>query len=165
MSITTDVRKYGENVLDEARKPWYAAVGAERPGLRPDPEAADPAAGRGAGAGAQAPWHRRRAGRGRPARRGRHARPGRPRRPTSAYTGLVREQYQTLAHRGELVVRRLRRSPEVREAFDKAEELVSDAGQKVGQAEDKVTQPGSVKTATPRRAAARKAPAKRTAKS
>ena len=40
-----------------------------------------------------------------------------------AYTGVVREQYLTLAHRGELVVRRLRRSPEVREAFDKAEEL------------------------------------------
>ncbi len=164
MSITTDVRKYGETVLDEARKPWYAAVGAgdlaydqiqkqltQLPGevqervrkLRGTAGELDAANLRTAVGTAT----------------------GQAKETYVAYTGLVREQYQTLAHRGELVVRRLRRSPEVREAFDKAEELISDAGQKVGQAEDKVTKPGSVKTATPRRAAARKAPAKRTAKS
>ena len=164
MSITTDVRKYGETVLDEARKPWYAAVGASdlaydqiQKQLTQLPGEVQERVRKLRGTAGELDAANLRAAVG--------TATGQAKETYVAYTGLVREQYQTLAHRGELVVRRLRRSPEVREAFDKAEELISDAGQKVGQAEDKVTKPGAVKTATPRRAAARKAPAKRTAKS
>ena len=168
MPITDDVRKYGGTVLeqgkvalDEARKPWYAAVGAgelaygqlsqqltQLPAevqarvrrLQTVPAQLDPAAVRGAVE-------------------------------TATAQGLTqaRETYESLAHRGELVVRRLRRSPEVKETFGKAQELVAEAGEAVAAAEDTVTKPGP--TATRKPAApkatptARKAPAKRTAKS
>jgi hypothetical protein len=168
MSITTDVRKYGETVLeqgkqalDEARKPWFAAVGA-----------GDLAYGRVQKQLTQLPGElqvqlrrlRETAGEIDAA----HLRDavgtaaGQAREVYVAYTDLARERYEELAHRGELVVRRLRRSPEVSDAFDKAEELISEAGEKVEQAEEKVTKPGPAKTA-PRGTSARKAPAKRTA--
>ena len=161
MPITDDVRKYGGTVLDEARKPWYAAVGAgelaygqlsqqltQLPAevqarvrkLQTVPAQLDPAAVRGAVE-------------------------------TATAQGLTqaRETYESLAHRGELVVRRLRRSPEVRETFDKAQELVAEAGAAVASAEDAVTEPGPTTTRKPAApkatATARKAPGKRTAKS
>ena len=161
MPITDDVRKYGGTVLDEARKPWYAAVGAgelaygqlsqqltQLPAevqarvrkLQTVPAQLDPAAVRGAVE-------------------------------TATAQGLTqaRETYVSLAHRGELVVRRLRRSPAVRETFGKAQELVAEAGEAVAAAEDTVTKPGPTATRKPAEAkatsTARKAPAKRTAKS
>lgn len=168
MSITTDVRKYGETVLEqgrvvleEARKPWFAAVGAgelafgqlsqlptevqarlrklQTEAVNLDPkDAVQTVTGKALGAYGQ-------------------------------YATQAIETYESLAHRGELVVRRLRRSPEVKSAFDRAEELVADAGQTVAAAEEKVTKPGPVTTtkpATDKAAAptARKAPAKRTPK-
>lgn len=169
MSITTDVRKYGETVLeqgkqalDEARKPWYAAVGAgdlaydriqkqltelptEVQARLRQLRATDLDASR--------------------VRSVVDSAAGQAKEAYVSYTGLAREQYESLAHRGELVVRRLRRSPEVQEAFEAAEGVIAATGDKVGQAEDKVTKPGAIKTAAPRRTTARKAPAKRTAKS
>lgn len=175
MPITTDVRKYGETVLeqgkvalDEARKPWYAAVGAGelaygqlqqqltqlpvevQTRLRKLQENAgqlDAAQLRDA-VEAAAEQAREAAG---------------------TVATQARETYESLAHRGELVVRRLRRSPEVRGAFDKAEELVSEAGETIGKAEEKVTRPGRTTTRKPATArttsptTARKAPAKRPA--
>jgi hypothetical protein len=180
MPITDDVRKYGETVreqgkvaLDEARKPWYAAVGAgelaygqltqqltQLPAevqarvrkLQTVPAQLDPTAVRGVVETATS----------------------QSLKVYGFYTAQARETYETLAHRGELVVRRLRRSPEVRETFDKAQELVADAGQTVAAAEEKVTEPGPTTTRKPAAAkttpaktpsTARKAPAKRTAKS
>lgn len=165
MPITDDVRKYGGTVLeqgkvvlDEARKPWYAAVGAgelvtrqlvQVPGevqvrltklQSTDPkDAVQTATGKALSAYGTA-------------------------------AAQAKETYEELAHRGELVVRRLRRSPEVKSAFDRAEEIVADAGDAVSGAEDKVTKPGPVSTRKPAAAkttptTARKAPAKRTAKS
>ena len=165
MSISTDVRKYRETVLeqgkqalDEARKPWYAAVGAGdlaydriQQQLTQLP------------AEVQGQLRRFRATAGELDAAHLKAAVGQAKETYVAYTGLAREQFESLAHRGELVVRRLRRSPEVRGAFDTAEGLISDAGRKVGQAEDAVTKPGPVKTAAPRRSTARKAPASRTA--
>jgi hypothetical protein len=181
MPITDDVRKYRETVLeqgkvalDEVRKPWYAAVGASElaygqlqaqlsqlptevqarlrklqdGGKQIDAAAVRSAVENAAGQAAGA---------------------------YGTYTAQAKETYETLAHRGELVVRRLRRSPEVKSSFDKAEELVTDAGKTVAKAEDAVTKPGPTTTrkpaatsapaakATP--ATARKAPAKRTDKS
>ncbi|HEV7657981.1 MAG TPA: hypothetical protein VGP36_25045 [Mycobacteriales bacterium] len=179
MPITDDVRKYGETVLeqgkvalDEARKPWYAAVGAgelavgqlqqqltqlpaevqarvrklQTNGKQIDPaavrSAVETAAGQAAGA-------------------------------YETYAAQAKETYESLAHRGELVVRRLRRSPEVKDTFAKAEEIVSDAGKTVATAEEKVTKPGRTTTRTPAatrkapaatKTTARKAPAKRTPK-
>jgi hypothetical protein len=83
------------------------------------------------------------------------------------YAAQARDTYESLAHRGELVVRRIRRSDEVKETFEKAGDAVADAGKAVGKAEDVVTRPGRPAT-TPkpaaRTASARKAPAKRAPK-
>jgi exonuclease VII small subunit len=181
--ITDEVKKYGETVLeqgkvalDEARKPWYAAVGAgelaygqlqaqlaQLPAevqarvrkLQANGKQLDPAVVREAVENATAEGLKA----------------------YGTYAAQAKETYETLAHRGELVVRRLRRSPEVTETFEKAQELVADAGQTVAAAEDKVTKPGRPVTrkpaapkATTTKAAkatpttARKAPAKRTPK-
>jgi hypothetical protein len=180
MPITDDVRKYGETVLEqgkvaleEARKPWYAAVGAgelaygqlqaqlaQLPAevqarlrkLQTNGKQLDPAVVREAVENATAEGLKA----------------------YGTYAAQAKETYETLAHRGELVVRRLRRSPEVAETFEKAQELVADAGQTVAAAEDKVTKPGrpvTRKPAAPKAPAAkatpstaRKAPAKRTPK-
>jgi hypothetical protein len=181
MSLSTeDVRRtvleQGKVALDEARKPWLAAVGAtdlaygqlreqlkelpvELRKLQSVPGQLDPAqlrqtveAARGAA---------RDAGR--------------------AYATAARDTYETLAHRGDLVVRRIRRRPEVRETFEAAEEVLSEAHDAVAKAEEKVTRPtgttrkpathtapartAPARTAAARTAPARKAAAKRTAKS
>jgi uncharacterized protein YjbJ (UPF0337 family) len=176
MPITDDVRKYGETVLeqgkvalDEARKPWYAAVGAgelaygqlsaqltQLPArvreLQSVPTQLDPAAVRGAVETATSQGLK----------------------VYGAYTNQAKETYEQLAHRGELVVRRLRRSPEVKETFGKAQELVAEVNETVATAEDKVTKPGRTTTRKPvapkatvkaAPTTARKAPAKRTPKS
>ena len=158
MSIHTEVRRYRETVLEqgkvaleEARKPWYAAVGAgelayeqlsqlpaEVQGrlrtLQPDGRELDAATVRSAVENAAA-----------------------------TYAAQAREAYESLARRGELAVRRLRRSPEVAETFEKAEDVVADAGKAVAAAEEKVTRPGPAVTRTPavKTAPARKASAKR----
>ncbi len=168
MPITDDVRKYGGTVLDEARKPWYAAVGAgelaygqlsqqltQLPAevqarvrkLQTVPEKLDPTAVREVVETATS----------------------QSMKVYGFYTTQAKETYESLAHRGELVVRRLRRSPEVKETFGKAQELVAEAGEAVAAAEDTVTKPGPTATRKPAApkatSTARKAPAKRTAKS
>jgi exonuclease VII small subunit len=183
MPITDDVRKYGETVLeqgrlalDEARKPWYAAVGAgelaasqlqtQLSQLPAEVQARirklqqaqlDPAVVRQAVENATAEGLKA----------------------YGTYAAQAKETYETLAHRGELVVRRLRRSPEVTETFEKAQDLVAEAAGTVAVAEEKVTKPGPTTTRKPAAAksstarsstakatptTARKAPAKRTPK-
>lgn len=178
MPITDEVRKYGGTVreqgkvaLDEARKPWYAAVGAgelaygqlsqqltQLPAevqtrvrrLQSVPGQLDPAVVRDVVETAASQGLR----------------------VYGAYTTTAREAYESLAHRGELVVRRLRRSPEVTDAFEAAQGLVADAGETVAAAEQKVTRPGPTTTRKPAAAkpagkattTARKAPAKRSPK-
>jgi cell division septation protein DedD len=179
MPITDDVRKYGETVLeqgrlalDEARKPWYAAVGAgelaasqlqaQLSQLPAEVQARirklqhngqfDPAVVRQAVENATAEGLKA----------------------YGTYAAQAKETYETLAHRGELVVRRLRRSPEVTETFEKAQDLVAEAAGTVAVAEEKVTKPGPTTTRKPAApksstakataTTARKAPAKRTPK-
>lgn len=166
MPISTEVRKYRETVLeqgkvalDEARKPWYAAVGATdlaygqlREQLKDLPaEAQARLRSLQSGAG-QLDTAQLRGAVGTATTQAREA--------YGAYLTQVRDSYESLAHRGELVVRRLRRSPEVRAQFDKAEELLSDAERAVETAEQKVTVPNG---STTRKAPARRAPAKRPA--
>jgi hypothetical protein len=164
MPITDDVRKVGETVLeqgkvalDEARKPWYAAVGAgelaygqlqaqltQLPAevqarvrrLQANGKQLDPAVVREAVENATAEGLKA----------------------YGTYAAQAKETYETLAHRGELVVRRLRRSPEVTETFEKAQELVGNAAETVATAEEKVTEPGPTTTRKP--AAAKTGPAK-----
>lgn len=169
--LSTDMRKYGETVreqgkvaLDEARKPWYAAVGAGdlaydriQKQLTQLPAEVQGQLRRFRSTAGELDAAHLKAAVGTAA--------GQAKETYATVTDLAREQYESLAHRGELVVRRMRRSPEVRSAFDKTEDLISDAGRKVEQADDTVTKPGAVKTATPRRTTARKAPAKSTTKS
>lgn len=167
MPISTDVRKYGETVLeqgkvalDEARKPWYAAVGATdlaydqlREQLKELPtEAQARLRGLQSGAGQLDATQLRDAV---------ETAATQAREVYAAYLTQARETYESLAHRGELVVRRLRRSPEVRSAFDRTEDQLSDAGTTVEKAEQKVTSPGRVTTRKP---PARTTPAKGSAK-
>lgn len=169
MPISTDVRKYRETVLeqgkvalDEARKPWYAAVGATdlaygqlREQLEQLKELPAEAQARlrslQSGAGQIDAAHLREAV---------DTATTQAREVYATYLTQARETYESLTHRGELVVRRLRRSPEVHGAFDKAEELLSGAEATVEKAEQKVTRPDGT---TPSNAPARKAPAKRPA--
>jgi hypothetical protein len=145
----TDVRKYGETVLTEARKPWFAAVGAGELayGQLQTQLSALPAE-------VQARLRKLQALDAREAVENATAT---GLKAYGTYTTQARETYESLAHRGELVVRRLRRSPEVKSAFDKVEEIVADA-------DDAVTKPGPTTTKAPaaRKAPARKAPAKKT---
>ncbi len=72
------------------------------------------------------------------------------------YREQAREQYDTLSHRGELVVRRLRRRPELRAAFEQTEKLVEEAEEQV------ILKPASdTSAASARKAPARKAPARK----
>jgi heparin binding hemagglutinin HbhA len=77
-----------------------------------------------------------------------------------SYREQAREQYDTLTHRGELVVRRLRRRPEVRAAFRQTEKLIGRTEEMVEEAEEQVTGK-SASTAQARKAPARKAPARK----
>ena len=173
MPITDDVRKVGETVLeqgkvalDEARKPWYAAVGAGELAasqlqaqlsalpaevqarvrkLQANGKQFDPAVVREAVENATAEGLKA----------------------YGTYAAQAKETYETLAHRGELVVRRLRRSPEVTETFEKAQEIVAGAEEKVTKPGPTTTRkPAATKTATAKAtpSTARKAPAKRTPK-
>lgn len=161
MPITDEVRKRRETALDQgkaalegARKPWYAAVGAgnlayerlnELQGevrtqahkLQTTRRQMDSSTLREAVDSATT--------------RGRNA--------YEAYAAHARETYESLAHRGEIVVRRMRRSHEVKETFERAESVVADAGRAVATAEEKVTHPGPMTTTARKRA--KTAPAKR----
>lgn len=172
MPITDEVRKVGESVLeqgkvalDEARKPWYAVVGASElaAGQLQQQLALLPAE-------VQARIRKLQTGQFDPAvvREAVENATAEGLKAYGTYAAQARETYETLAQRGELVVRRLRRSPEVTETFEKAQHLVAEAGETVAAAEEKVTEPGPVPTRTPaaaETAAPRKAPAKRTPKS
>ena len=89
------------------------------------------------------------------------------------YLSLARDTYQSLAHRGDLVVRRLRRSPEVRNAFDETEKLLDRAEKLVEHAEQAVTTPAprpstapvsKATTSAPKAPAAANGPRKSTAR-
>jgi hypothetical protein len=146
----TDIRKYGETALDEARKPWLAAVGAtdlayDR--LRKQLEEL-PAELRRVREGAT----------GLDVRAAANTAAGQAREVYATTVSTARETYETLAHRGDLVVRRLRRRPEVREGFEKAEQVLADAEKTVAQAEEKVTRPArkpAPRKTTPRKTAAK----------
>lgn len=183
MPITDEVRKVGETVLeqgkvalDEARKPWYAVVGASELAASQLQQLTQ------LPAEVQARIRKLQTGQFDPAavREAVENATAESLKAYGTYAAQARETYETLAHRGELVVRRLRRSPEVAETFEKAQELVAEAGETVAAAEEKVTKPGPATTrpaaatrpaAGTRPAAAkkattpRKAPAKRTPKS
>ena len=163
MSIPDDVRKYGETVLeqgkvalDEARKPWLAAVGATdlaygqlREQLKDLPAEAQTRLRRLQSGAAQIdPVHLRDAV---------ETATSQARQVYAAYATQARETYQSLAHRGELVVRRLRRSPQVRGAFGEAEELLVRAESAVERAEEKVTRPTGTRNAPARKATAKRA--------
>jgi hypothetical protein len=165
MSVSTDVRKYGETVLEqgkvalaETRKPWLAAVGAT-----------DLAYGQLRRQLEELPAELRKlqSGAGRlDVREVVDSATGSARDAAAAYATAVRDTYETLAHRGELVVRRIRRSPEVGETFEAAEAALAKAEKVVADAEEKVTRPAGT-TRKPRTTAAKapaKAPAKRTTK-
>jgi hypothetical protein len=167
MPITDEVRKYGETVLeqgkvalDEARKPWYAAVGAGelavgqlQAQLNQLPIEVQARLRKLQEGGRQLDATTLRSAVETAAEQAADA--------YGSYASHARETYESLAHRGELVVRRLRRSPEVKETFDKAEDLVVGAGKTVAKAEEKVTEPGRPATRRPvtaKTAPVRKAP-------
>jgi hypothetical protein len=152
MPTGTDVKKYGETVLeqgkaalDEARKPLFAAVGATnlafdqlRAQLRDLP----------ADTQEQLRKLQDRAG---------TLDRAKVRKVVEDYADQARETYVTLARRGEKVVRQLRRDPRVRNAFDQTEDLVE-------RAEETVTgRPAkSTRTSTATKAPARKTTARKT---
>ncbi|SRR6266496_3309710 len=168
MPTNTDYRKYADTVLeqgkaafDEARKPLLAWVGATdlaydrlRSQLKELParaqggvESLDPV---------QLSARVRQAVESY-ASQARHA--------YDDYREQAREQYATLSHRGELVVRRLRRRPEVRSAFGRTEKLLSRTEKLVEEAEEQVTgkpaSGASTGSTTSSSSAARKAPARK----
>ena len=151
MPITDEVRKYRETALEQGkvvRKPWYAAVGAGNVAygrltklpdevqtrvrkLRADRRQLDASTLREAVETATT----------------------RSRKAYEGYAAQARETYQSLAHRGEIVVRRMRRSHEVKGTFERAEHVVAEAGRAVATAEEKVTHPGPMTTTAPKPAA------------
>jgi heparin binding hemagglutinin HbhA len=78
-----------------------------------------------------------------------------------SYREQAREQYETLSHRGERVVRRLRRRPEVRSAFARTEKLLERTEKLVEDAEEEVTGRPASQSVQARKAPARKAPVRR----
>jgi exonuclease VII small subunit len=171
MPITDDVRKYRETVLEqgkvaleEARKPWYAAVGASefayerlQTQLSQLPAEVQARVRKLQSGGRQIDAAAVRSAVENAAEQAAGA--------YGTYTAQARDTYESLAHRGELVVRRLRWSPEVKETFERAGDAVADAGNAVSKAEETVTQPGRPATRKPEKTApARKAPAKRAPK-
>ena len=144
-SIGETALEQGKVALEEVRKPWYAAVGAgdfayeqlqaqlsQLPAevqarvrkLQTGGRQLDAAALRSAVENA----------------------PSRGRKAYGRYAAQARETYESLAHRGELVVRRMRRSQEVKETFEKAEDVVADAGQAVEQGRGDGDPAGSLTT-------------------
>jgi heparin binding hemagglutinin HbhA len=156
MPTGTEVKKYGETVLEqgkaalgEARKPLLAAVGATnlaidqlRTQLKDLPTETQEQLKR-----LQDRLQDRAATLDRT----------RVRKAVEDYAEQARETYATLAKRGERVVRHLRRDPRIRNAFAETEELVE-------RAEATVTdRPASRPAARPAtRPAAAKAPARKT---
>jgi hypothetical protein len=169
MPITDEMRKYRETVLEqgkvaleEARKPWYAAVGAGelayvqlQTQLSQLPAEVQTRVRKLQSGGRQIDAATLRSAVENAAEHAAGA--------YGTYAAQARDTYESLAHRGEVVVRRLRRSPEVKETFEKAEGTIADAGRAVSRAEEAVTRPGQPTTRTPvaKTAPARKAPAKR----
>lgn len=74
------------------------------------------------------------------------------------YSAQARETYDTLTHRGELVVRRLRRSPELRHGFEEAGELLERVDGAVERAGDGID--STQRTVTGKRPGANTAPRK-----
>jgi hypothetical protein len=159
--VSTDVKKYleqGRVALDEAtRKPLYAAVGATDKlyaelvtQLKDWPAEAQTRLAKlqEAGTAALSPAQLRQAV---------EQAAGQARETYGVLVSQAVQTYESLAHDGELAVRRLRRRPEVKSAFDRTEEVLDQAGAAVADAEDTVTRPA----AKPRTAPARKAPAAR----
>ena len=161
MPITDDVRKYGETVLEQgkrrSRRPASPGTRRWAPATLAYEQAARTQLSQ---LPAEVQDRLRKLRTKRPSNRRREA-VGKTADQSAAgtYAAQAKETYETLAHPGELVVRRLRRSPEVHEAFDKAESLVADTGKNVEQAEDTVTKPGPQKPApSPHRARRRRRP-------
>jgi hypothetical protein len=169
MPITDEVRKYRETVLEQgkvaldgARKPWYAAVGAGelayeqvQTQLSQLPTEVQARVRKLQSGGRQVDATAVRAAVENAAEHAAGA--------YGTYSAQARDTYESLAHRGELVIRRLRRSPEVEETFERAGDVVADASKAVSNAEETVTRPGRQTTGKPaaKTAPARKAPAKR----
>jgi len=174
MPTSTEVRKYTDTVLEqskaalgEARKPFLAWVGATdlaydrlRAQLRELPAETQ----------ARVKKLQERAQGGAPTldpvqvtarvRQAVESYATQAREAYDSYREQAREQYDTLSHRGELVVRRLRRRPEVRAAFKRTEKLLDHTEQLVEDAEEGVTgRPATQGQA--RKAPARKAPARK----
>ena len=146
MPITDEVRKRRETALEQgkvaidgARKPWYAAVGASNLAYVRLSELQGEV---------QSRVQKLQAG-------SRDLDRSTLRKAYDGYVAQARETYESLAHRGEIVVRRLRRSHEVKETFERAEHVVAEAGRVVATADEKVTHPGPMTTTAHR--AARKA--------
>jgi heparin binding hemagglutinin HbhA len=141
----TDVRKYGETVLeqgraalDEARKPLFAAVGATnlafdqlRTQLRDLPAETQE----------QLRKLQDRAG---------TLDRAKVRKTVEEYAEQARDTYGTLARRGEQVVRQLRRDPRVRNAFAETEELVERTEEAVTGRPAKPTRTTPTRTSTTR---------------
>jgi predicted DNA-binding protein len=153
MPTSTDVRKYGETVLEqgkaalgEARKPLLAAVGATnlaigqlRSQLKDLP------------AETQEQLKKLQD-------RANTLDRTRVRKAVEEYAEQARETYATLAQRGERVVRQLRRDPRVRNAFAETEELVERTETAVtGRPATNSTTRSSSGTAPARKSPARKA--------
>ena len=171
MLITDEVRRRGETALEQgkgalegARKPWYAAVGAGNLVYVRLNELRDEV---------QTRVHKLQTGSREldsfTLREAMESATTRSRKAYEEYAANARQTYESLAHRGEIVVRRMRRRPEVKETFERAEHVVADAGRAVASAEEKVTHPGPMITTGPRRAKTtaprRRAPAKHPAHS
>jgi hypothetical protein len=168
MMITDEVRKYratvleqGKVALEEARKPWYAAVGAGELAyvqLSQLPVEVQTRVRKLQSGGRQIDAATLRSAVENAAEHAAGA--------YGTYAAQARDTYESLAHRGEIAVRRLRRSPEVRQTFEKAGDAVAEAGKAVSTAEHTVTEPGrpTTRKAPAKTAPARKAPAKRAPK-
>ena len=172
MPITDDVRKYRETVLEQskvalggARKPWYAAVGAGEFAyeqlqiqLSQLPAEVQARVRKLQSGGRQLDTAALRTAVENAAEQAAGA--------YGTYSAQARDTYESLAHRGELVVRRLRRSQEVKETFEKAGDAIADAAKAVSKAEETVTEPGRPTTRKPaaKTPPARKAPVKRAPK-
>jgi hypothetical protein len=176
MPTSTDVRKYADTVLeqgkvaiDEARKPLYAWVGVTdlafhrlRSQLEELPDQAQ----------AGVKKLQTRAQGGVPAldpvqvtarvRQTLESYLTQARVAYDAYREQARERYETLSHRGELVVGRLSQRPEVRAAFARTERLLSRSEKVVEEAEEQVTGTSTAPDAPEaRKAPARKPPARK----
>jgi hypothetical protein len=153
MPIIDEVRKRRETAVDQgkvalegARKPWYAAVGVgDLAYVRLNELQGE------VQTQVDKLQARRRQLDSSTLREAVDSATTRGRKAYGAYAAHARETYESLAHRGEIVVRRMRRSHEVKETFEQVEHVVADAGRAVATAEEKVTHPGPMITTARRR--------------